>query len=367
MTPAEQIKGRLDIVSFIQGYIKLEKAGINYKARCPFHGEKTPSFFVSPARDGWHCFGCGKGGDMFTFLMEMEGIEFPEALRILAERTGVELKAGGPGEDRSQKTKLLAVLEEATRFFESNLKHEEEVKRYLKERGLSDETISSFRIGFAPDGWRTLSEHIKRQGYTDEELEQAGLAVQGSKGAYDRFRSRIIFPLEDALGRVIGFGGRIFPPNAKAEEGAKYINTPQTALYDKSRFLYGFNKAKTAIRTARHTVVVEGYMDCILSHQAGVAQTVAVSGTALTSSHLSMMRRLADAVTFAFDVDKAGIDASRRAVNLAYEQEFHVRVADIEGGKDPADIVLQDSRAWIKMVDDSMESIQFFLKKATEG
>ncbi|MEK7576424.1 MAG: CHC2 zinc finger domain-containing protein, partial [Patescibacteria group bacterium] len=242
MTSAEQVKARLDVVTVLQSYLKLDKAGANYKARCPFHSEKSPSFFVSPARDIWHCFGCGKGGDIFEFVMQMDGVEFSSALRTLAERAGIELNPQDR-EERGEKSKLFALLEEATVFFESNLTSYAAGLEYLHGRGLTPETVKEFRIGFAPDSWRALGDYLKRKGYTEVEIEKCGLAIQGNRGPYDRFRSRIIFPLTDALGRPIGFAGRIFTTSkevAKEEQGAKYINTPQTVLYDKSRFLYGF-------------------------------------------------------------------------------------------------------------------------------
>lgn len=366
MTHAEQVKSRLDVVSLVGSYIKLEKSGVNFKARCPFHGEKTASFYVSPTREIWHCFGCGKGGDIFKFVMEMDGLDFPEALKLLAERAGVELRPDSSGE-RSIRTRLIGLLEEASLFFEETLESEKEVKAYLKKRGVTDETIKSFRLGYAPDGWRVLSDHLKRKGYTEAEIEKAGLLIQGGRGPYDRFRSRIIFPLEDSLGRVVGFGGRIYPPDAKNEESAKYINTPQTILYDKSRYLYGLSRAKNDIRRDNHAVVVEGYMDCILSHQAGITNTVSVSGTALTESHLSMIKRLADALVFAFDTDTAGFEASRRSVDLAHAHDFNVKLVEIEGGKDPADIVLSDPARWQTMVAGAKESIAFFLNKTIGG
>ena len=371
MTPAEQVKSRLDVVTLIQSYIKLDKAGQNYKARCPFHSERSPSFFVSPARDIWHCFGCSKGGDIFKFVMEMDGVDFPDALRTLAERAGVELRAGSTGA-RSEKAKLLALTEDAAKFFEENLSSNQSAREYLGQRDVNEESIKEFRIGFAPDSWRALGDHLKRKGYTDEEIAKAGLSVQGSHGPYDRFRSRIIFPLEDALGRVIGFGGRIFPVEVRPlageveplERGGKYINSPQTALYDKSRYLYGLSKAKGDIRQQKNVVVVEGYMDCILSHQAGVKNTVAVSGTALTEVHLTFLRRISERLTFAFDTDSAGLEAARRAVALAYKHDLNVKLVDIEGGKDPADIVLLDASKWRTMIDAAKESVSFFLKKA---
>jgi DNA primase len=366
MSQTAEIKSRLDIVSLVSGYLKLEKSGINFKACCPFHSEKTPSFYVSPARDSWHCFGCGKGGDIFAFVMEIEGIEFPEALRMLAERTGVVLKEFHR-EEYSEKSRLLALVEDAAVFFQSNLESALDVKKYLADRGVLAESIAQFRVGFAPDSWRAAGEYLARKGYTAPEIDKAGLSVQGSRGPYDRFRSRIIFPLEDSTGRVIGFGGRIFGEASKSAEAAKYINTPQTPLYDKSRFLYGLGKAKSNIHHQKRAVIVEGYMDCIMSHQAGVTNTVAVSGTALTDSHMGLLRRLTDTAVFSFDVDAAGVEASRRAVGLAHKHDFHVRIVPIEGGKDPADIVLQSPERWREFVDGSVESIAFFLKRASAG
>jgi len=366
MSNTTDIKSRLDIFTLVSGYLKLEKSGINFKARCPFHSEKTPSFYVSPARDTWHCFGCAKGGDIFAFVMEIEGVEFPEALRMLAERTGVVLDGYQPKE-HSEKARLLALLEDATKFFETNLTQTPDAQKYLADRGVLPESVAQFRIGFAPDSWRAAGEQLARQGYTPAEIDKAGLSVQGSRGPYDRFRSRIIFPLEDATGRVIGFGGRIFGEASKSAEAAKYINTPQTPLYDKSRYLYGFGKAKSQIHHHKRAVIVEGYMDCIMSHQAGVTNTVAVSGTALTDSHMGILRRLTDTAIFSFDVDVAGVEASRRAVGLAHKHDFHVRIVPIEGGKDPADIVMQSSARWREFVDGSVESIAFFLKRASAG
>ncbi|MEK7650201.1 MAG: DNA primase [Patescibacteria group bacterium] len=366
MSQTSEIKSRLDVVTLVSGYLKLEKAGINFKARCPFHSEKTPSFYVSPSRDTWHCFGCSKGGDIFAFVMEIDGVEFPEALRMLAERTGVVLDGYQPKE-HSEKSRLFELVEEATKFFESNLAGAADVKKYLVDRGMSSLSIARFRVGFAPDSWRAAGEHLARKGYTVAEIDKAGLSVQGSRGPYDRFRSRIIFPLEDATGRVIGFGGRIFGEASKSAEAAKYINTPQTPLYDKSRFLYGLGKAKSDIHHQKRVVVVEGYMDCIMSHQAGITNTVAVSGTALTDSHVSVLRRLTDTAVFSFDVDAAGVEASRRAVGLAHKHDFHVRIVPIEGGKDPADIVVQSPERWREFVEGSVESIAFFLKRASAG
>ena len=367
MTSAEQIKARLDVVTLVSSYIKLEKAGMNFKARCPLHSEKTASFYVSPARDIWHCFGCGKGGDIFKFVMEIDGLEFLEALHVLGDRVGVEVRRTD-AKEQSARMRLFALTEDAARFFEERLVEAPAACEYLAKRGVSKESIQLFRIGFAPDSWRALGDFLKRKEYSDTEIEKAGLSIQGSRGPYDRFRSRIIFPLEDSLGRVLGFGGRLFEDpgtsSPSGSTGGKYINTPQTALYDKSRYLYGLAKAKEGIHRKKSIVLVEGYLDLILSHQAGVENTVAVSGTALTESHIKILRRISDSLIFSFDVDRAGIEASRRALGLAHTADFTVRIVDIEGGKDPADIVCADSAHWRKLVEEARESISFFLKKS---
>ena len=285
-SPVEQIKQRLSVVDVIQSYIKLDKAGANFKARCPFHSEKTASFFVSPARDIWHCFGCSRGGDIFAFVMEIEGVEFIEALKILAERAGIKLKMEDP-RLRNERVRLLDLMKDAADFYRRELDKREEVLDYLHKRGLKTETIQSWHLGYAPqesEGWRNLYEYLLSKGYSDEEMEKTGMAIkadQREKRYYDRFRGRIMFPIFDFSGRVVGFSGRLYPEIEKEGVG-KYINSPQTVLYDKSKILYGFDKAKTEIRKKDACVLVEGQMDVLMSHQAGVANSVAVSGTGLT-------------------------------------------------------------------------------------
>lgn len=378
-SPIEQIKERLDIVELIGSYVRLEKAGSNFKARCPFHGEKTPSFFVSPARQMWHCFGCSKGGDHFQFIQELEGVEFPEALKILAERTGVELLKEDP-RIRSERVKLLTLLEEATRFFEANLFNRKDVGAYLKDRGLTGETAKRFRLGYAENKWDALLHYLRAKGYSEYEIEQAGLLVKKEGGGfYDRFRARIMFPFFDSQGRIVGFSGRIFASSpeasakeeilsssAKAGEGAaKYINTPQTVLYDKSKLLYGFHAAKNAIREKNEAILVEGQMDLIMSHQAGVENVVAVSGTALTSFHLNILRRLASSLLMAFDMDTAGLGATDRGIALALEAGFDVKIVNIAQGKDPADLIKISADAWKEAIKEPKHIITFLIDAAS--
>lgn len=370
LSPVEEIKSRVDIVEFIQSYVRLQKAGVNYKANCPFHGEKTPSFFVTPSRQIWHCFGCGKGGDVFQFVMDIEGHDFPEALKMLAVRAGVVIKREDP-RIRSERNLLYDISEEAAKIFEKNLSVTPAAKTYISKRGLTAETIAKFRVGFAPQSWDFLLHALTEKGFKKESIEQAGLAIKSQDGSsvYDRFRSRIMFPITDASERVIGFGGRIFeiaPKQAQTADKteAKYINTPQTMIYDKSSVLYGFDKAKQDIRVHNSVVLVEGYMDCVMSQQAGVIHTVAVSGTALTPQQLKTLRRLCDIMICSFDTDIAGESATRRSLALASEFDFERRVAHIHTGKDPADAVLENPELWHEAVANAKPVVEFYVEKA---
>lgn len=364
---AEQIKARLSITDVVQSYIKIQKAGANFKACCPFHNEKSPSFIVSPARDSWHCFGCSKGGDSISFVMEIEGVEFPEALQILASRAGIELKHEDP-RLVSERSRLLKLMETATLFYETQLKNEARAQEYLAGRGLTSMTLKDFRIGYAPDEWEAVVAHLEERKFTSAEIEKSGLAIPSERTGkiYDRFRGRAMFPISDAAGRVVGFSGRILPFATKTQkadtEPAKYINSPQTLLYDKSRVLFGFDKAKNFIRQENSCVLVEGQMDVVMSHQAGVKNAVAVSGTALTPYHLTIIKRLADKVVTAFDMDPAGGMATKRGVDLALREGFEVRVAVIHGGKDPADLVRDDPAHWQKVAAETKHIIDYYLE-----
>lgn len=346
----EEIKMRLSIVECIGSYVRLEKSGAHWKACCPFHQERTPSFMVNEERNMWHCFGCGKGGDVFAFVMEMEGLEFREALKMLAERAGVELPQY-KGEEKNKETKdrLYDLLELSTKFYEKQLwdgPSKEKILAYLHSRGLSDESIKKFRLGYAPDGWRYAIEFLVSKGYKAEEAEQAGLIIKsgnneqgmgsGGNRYYDRFRDRIMFPIFDILGRVIGYSARMAPGGDESQ--AKYINTPETPIYHKSRALYGLSLAKQAMKQAGSTVIVEGNMDVIAMHQAGVENTIAVSGTALTLEQLVIMKRYGSEVKLFFDMDGAGQKAARKSAELALEKELAVAIIAIPSGKDAADI-----------------------------
>ncbi len=361
----QEIKSRLDIVPFVQQYVRLAKAGVNWKGLCPFHSEKTPSFIVSPTRQTWHCFGCSRGGDIFKFLMETENLEFRDALKQLAERAGVELKREDP-RLRTERERMYAISEVAAGFFQLQLAKNPAVFDYLKRRGLTDETITGFRIGYAPDSWDSLWNFLRAKEFSADEFVASGLGIRSEKRAdsyYDRFRNRVMFPIADASGKIIAFSGRIFERGKKTDE-PKYVNSPQTMIYDKSRALFAFDKAKDAIRKKNRVVVVEGQMDVVMSHQAGVTETVAVSGTALTARHLEQLRRLTDTLVASFDADEAGETATKRSLDLAAELDLNRKVAVIPKGKDPADAVLENPEVWVKAVDESVSIMDFFLGRA---
>ncbi len=367
-SPVEQIKERLDIVEVISGYLRLEKAGANYRARCPFHQEKTPSFFVSPSRQSYHCFGCQRGGDIFTFVQDVEGLDFPGALKTLAERAGVELRAMHRDKRVDDKReRLLRLMEVATAYYEEQLAINLAAQAYLAERGLASETIRTWRLGWAANDWRNLTDYLLRQGFSEAELMESGMVGRSEKNGeriYDRFRGRIQFPLFDSVGRVVAFSGRLFG----SDEGvAKYLNSPQTTLYDKSRLLYGYQRAKLAIRQAGACVLVEGQFDLLLSHQAGVTNTVAVSGTALTEKHFAEpIKRLSRVLIMAFDGDAAGVAASRRAVEIGLNQGFEVRLVALPSGQDPADVIKYDPAAWPRLISQAKHVIDFFLQMIAE-
>lgn len=349
---AERIKERLDIVDLIQEYVRLRPAGINLKALCPFHKEKTPSFMVNSDRQYWHCFGCGRSGDAFAFIMEIEGVEFPEALRLLAKRANVELSSEGRKES-NERTRLLDLHKWATAYFMKQLTGDKgaHARKYLEERGIDVATQETFGIGFAPEAWEHVATFLREKHFTEKEIFQAGLTVKSEKrdGYYERFRNRIMFPIADVHGNVIGFGGRTLDK----EDPAKYINSPQTLIYDKSRVLYGLYRAKQAIREAKAVVLVEGYTDVIASHRAGVRQVVGVSGTALTRDQLGLLKRFTNTIIAAFDADLAGEAAAARGLDLALEMEMEIKAVLLPQGKDPDELVRENPTAWKKLVEEA--------------
>lgn len=365
----EEIKARLNIVELIGTYVRLEKSGAHYKACCPFHQERTPSFMVNEEKNMWHCFGCSKGGDAFAFVMEIEGLSFREALTLLAEKTGVELpkyQATDPAQ-KENKDRLFSLLELATKFYEKQLwdgAGKEKILGYLRGRGLSDESIKSFRLGYAPDGWRHGLDFFTSKGFSVSEVEQVGLALkrEGGNGHYDRFRDRIMFPIFDIFGHVIGYSARVAPGGDETQ--AKYINTPETAIYHKSRALYGLFHAKQAMKQAGMTVIVEGNMDVIAMHQAGIGHTVAVSGTALTPEQLTLMKRYGNEVRLFFDMDGAGQKAARKSAELALEKELQVSVVALPFGKDAADMGKDDPEKLREVVAQAIPALDYFLSSS---
>lgn len=372
----EEIKNKLDVVDVVGSYIKLTKTGINYRGVCPFHKEKSPSFFVSPTRQMWHCFGCGLGHSVFDFVMKIEGIEFGDALRILAKRAGVELKHSHTDlKLKTERQRLYEVCELSCSFFEKQLEASvvgREAKEYLLKRGIRNESIKKWRLGYSPDTWSGLSDYLIGKGYTRQEIVKAGLAIekQGKQDSYDRFRGRIIFPIFDLNSQVIGFGARVFPAHGGSASGgkneviAKYINTPQTLLYDKSNLLYGLNFAKLFVRKNNQIVLTEGYTDTIMCHQAGFENTVATSGTALTQQHLSILKRYTDNLILAFDMDSAGQNATKRGIDLAQEKDFNIKVIETYGAKDPADIILENSAKWQEVLEKAKPIVDYYFDSA---
>ena len=368
----DEIKSKLDIIDVINGYIRLQKAGRNYRANCPFHSEKTPSFMVSPEKQMWHCFGCGKGGSIFDFVMEMEGMEFGDALKVLAQRAGVELKKIDPklsARLKTERTRLYEICDWASRFFVKQLESAagKKMRDYLVGRGLKSETIAGWRIGYAPNEWQALTDFLNSRGYPTAEILKAGLAVKNDRGKYyDRFRDRIIFPINDINDMVIGFTGRENPNNPDKRMG-KYINIPNTPIYDKSRVLYGLNKAKLDIKKENLCVLVEGQMDVIMAHQSGFGNVVASSGTALTEYQLKTIKRYTENLATSFDMDAAGKEATKRGINLAVELGFSAKVISLPAAKDPADYLKENAETWPKMLKQAQNLIEFCLNNALKS
>ncbi len=335
----QQIKEKLDIVDVIKERIQLIPAGKNFKAVCPFHREKTPSFIVSPDRQTWHCFGsCGEGGDIFSFVMKYENIEFYEALKLLAEKAGIELKHTNPAMQQEFGV-LYDIQATAETFFIHQLKQTSEAHAYVQGRNISTETQELFGVGYAPHESDALAVYLVNAGYEMKDVERAGLVIKTDRGNYvDRFRGRIMFPLKNTFGKTVGFSGRILPAFENEKTG-KYVNSPETPIFNKSKVLYGFDIAKPYIREAKECIIVEGQMDLIAMHQDGVQNTIATSGTALTASHLQTLAKLTDHVVFFFDNDEAGTMATERAIDLAHTLDFVVHTYHTTQEKDAAEFI----------------------------
>ena len=360
MDVIEEIKNRLDIVDVISSYLRLQKAGSNYRASCPFHSEKKPSFFVSPRLQIFKCFGCGKAGDIFKFVMEIEKVDFKEALKILAEKAGVQLPSEKEKEGFGEKARFYKICELATRFFERQLESKtgKKVIEYLLGRKINMDSIRKWRLGWAPDTKSSLIDFLKMKGFSIDEIEKAGLCFKKENGeVLDFFRGRIIFPIFDLNSKVIGFSGRIFE-----NEGPKYINCRNTLLYDKSRTIYGLDKAKKEIKQKDFCLIMEGYTDVILAHQEEFQNAVSVSGTAISEWQLQILGRFTSNLFLCFDADFAGDQATKRAIDLALQKDFQVKVVLFEGGKDPADIISENKENFEKATKEAISIMEFYLK-----
>lgn len=361
------IKDRLNIVDVVSAYVEIKKAGKNFTARCPFHNEKSPSFHISPERGAYHCFGCGAGGDIFTFVQEIEKVDFKGALQILALKAGVELTPISP-QAKSDRDRLYALLEEATNFFVKSLEGNNFVQEFIENRGVDLSSILTWRLGFALGSstiWRATKEYLLKKGFTEKEMLKAGLIKTSEKGkdAYDVFRNRIMFPIFDQSGRVVAFSGRTLEVSTNVP---KYVNSPETELFKKSEILYGLHLAKHNIRRLDFSLLVEGQFDVVLSHKAGYNNTVAVSGTALTIQHVQALEKLSKKVVLALDADRAGINAMKKAANLMLKRGLDVKVAVLPAGKDPADIIKEDFKVFRNLVGQSVPVIDFLLKVLKE-
>lgn len=396
-TDLEEIKNRLNIVDVLGEYLRLTKTGTNYRALCPFHNEKSPSFMVSEEKQIWHCFGCQKGGDIFSFVMEIEGLEFRDALKQLAEKAGVELKKVAPG-TVEKKNRTLEILELATKFYEIQLwkgAGKEKIVNYLKERGLTEETIKLFRLGYAPNGWRNILEFLTKRGYAVDEIEKTGLLVRkkdsepirnnetnpnlrtnsnirgfvdsdkfvdSNRLYYDRFRDRIIFPIADYSGKILGYSARVAPSGDESQ--AKYVNSPETEVYHKSKALYGIDKAKSEIKQKDFVLLVEGNMDVIAASQAGIKNVVAVSGTALTPMQLDTLKRYTKNIKMLFDMDSAGEAATKKSIKLSLEKNISVQIVELPFGKDAADVAGRDPEKLREAISKSKSAMQYLYDKA---
>lgn len=376
MNPKDQIKQSLSILDVVSTYVRLEKSGSQYKGRCPFHNEKTPSFYVSQDRGTYHCFGCNEHGDIFSFIEKIESVPFYEALTILADRSGIKLSPYKK-EEKDKESNLISLLQKATYHFEKNLENSPLAKSYLGSRALLPETIKKFNIGFAlggESGWRDLFIDLSKNGFSPEEMISAGVVIkkegdptsittsgQGDR-YFDRFRGRIMFPTKNSLGNVVGYSARILPELDDGKAG-KYINSPETDVYHKSKILFGYDLAKKSINEKKEVILVEGQMDLIMSHQAGIQNIVAVSGTSLTEDHIKILKRFADKVLLSFDQDEAGEKAMKRSALLALYGGLDVFIIPKKGGvKDTADLIKEfGGEAWRDLINKRVHLIEYLL------
>jgi DNA primase len=364
----DDLRRQADIVRIIQDYVSLKKKGANWMACCPFHQEKTPSFSVNPAKDIFYCFGCGKGGSAFNFVMEMERVTFPEAVRIVAEKSNVPLPAMVDDKRfetrRREADEVIELNSWALEWWEAQLEQAEAraAREYIAGRGITDETRKAFRLGYAPDSWDALSSHLKQRGATQQQIERSGLVVKKDAGGfYDRFRGRLIFPVLDAQGRAVAFGGRTLEPDGEP----KYLNSPETSAYTKGRHLYGLHQTRDEIRRRKFAVLVEGYLDLIIPYQAGARNLVASLGTALTSEQAKLLGRFARKVVVNYDGDRAGVQAAKRAIETLLAEDFEVKVLVLPDNADPDEFIRNNGvEAYHERRGKALPHIQFVLDQA---
>lgn len=355
----EEIKNRLDIVDLISEYVTLKHAGQNWKGLCPFHTEKTPSFTVSPSKQIYHCFGCNSGGDIFSFLVKYENVTFPEAVNILAKKAGVEIKSYRKDAAKAgEKEILLNMHKEAVSFFQQQLVKNEKASRYLGERGIDMKTQKLFNLGYAPRTWNALLNHLSAKGYKVDLIKKAGLATQGTKGTYDTFRDRLMFPIYDLKGDAIAFGGR-----AINGDEPKYLNSPETIIFNKRMVLYGLQRAKSSIKEAGYVLFMEGYLDVITAHLHGFINSVAPLGTAFTQEHAKLIKRFVDDVILVFDSDEAGRKASIAAANILFENGLNVKILTLPDKEDPDSFLRKNGReAFQELLERPLTIIDFYMR-----
>lgn len=375
MGQSEEIKSKLDIIEVIREYVPVKAVGANFQALCPFHNENTPSFVISPEKQIWHCFGCGRGGDVFSFVMEKEGLGFMETLRLLAPKAGVVLKYENQ-QEYSERNHLLDILELAGKYYAHILATPvgQSAREYLLKRDLTEETIKDWQLGYSQDTWDSLYKFLKERPlsgkkYTDEEIFLAGLITkkEGGRGYYDRFRDRIMFPIWDVNNNIIAFTARVNPAKEKTEKMGKYINSPQTKVYDKSRVLFALNKAKKAIREADLVIVVEGQMDVIACHQHGFKNVVASSGTALTTEQVALIKRFTSNVALLFDMDAAGQLAADRGIKEVLAQELNLKIIVLSTGKDPDECLRNNPEDFSQAVVSAKPMLEYYFEKISAG
>jgi len=367
MDSVAEIKSKLDIVDVIAEYVTLKPAGSNFRGLCPFHHEKSPSFMVSPERQIFHCFGCGAGGDMFTFLMKLEGLEFPEVLKILAQKAGVVL-TGFNQQTAGVKSKAMEINALAAEFYQQTLWSEAGAPalNYLRSRQLGDETIRQFQLGYAGESWDALTKYLLTKNFTPADLAAAGVAnlKNGQSGCYDRFRERVMFPLWDPHGTVLGFTGRILKDDPQQ---AKYVNSPESPIYSKSHVIYAVDKAKSAIKDADQAVVVEGQMDVITAHQHNYKNVVASSGTALTIDQLKILKRYTNNILLAFDMDSAGQEATVRGIKTALQLDLNLKIVTGLQGKDPDQCLKENPALWDNALKNAVPFMQYYIERLAVG